>query len=258
MTPCDDGHDAMSDFKIAAAQVASVRGDIEGNIATHAAAIEAAAGRGVSVLVFPELSLTGYERDLAAELAITGSDGRLVPLLALARRHQMQVVVGAPLVNDTAKPHLGAIVLGANGTTRTYCKMHLGTGERPYFTAGNDPVTLTTHGQTIGLAICADSCQPSHPQGYADAGATVYAAGVFLNEEWYDTDSPRLADYAARFVMLVVMANHGASVGTYSSVGKSAVWMPGGALLVQAGGEESCLVIASGGPGAWCGEVVGV
>ena len=61
----------MSHFRIAAAQVASVCGDVVQNIAIHAAAIEAAAKQDVSVLIFPELSLTGYEPDLAAALAIT-------------------------------------------------------------------------------------------------------------------------------------------------------------------------------------------
>jgi predicted amidohydrolase len=66
----------MSEFKIAAAQVASVRGDLAGNIQTHAAAVASAALRRISVLVFPELSLTGYEPDLAADLAITQEDER--------------------------------------------------------------------------------------------------------------------------------------------------------------------------------------
>ena len=46
----------MADFRIAAAQVPSVRGDLATNVATHAATIAAAAGHGVRVLVFPELS----------------------------------------------------------------------------------------------------------------------------------------------------------------------------------------------------------
>jgi predicted amidohydrolase len=110
----------------------------------------------------------------------------------------------------------------------------------------------------IGLAICADSSQPSHAQAYADAGANVYAAGVFLNAEWYATDSPRLAAFAARFQMLVVMANHAASVGTYTSVGRSAVWAPGGALLAQAEGADSSLVVATAGQGEWDAEVIKV
>jgi predicted amidohydrolase len=248
----------MSQFKIAAAQVASVRGDVAGNIRTHAAAITAAAERGVSVLVFPELSLIGYEPDLAAESAIAATDGRLAPFAALACQHQMAVVVGASLRSAGPKPGLGAILFAADGSRRTYTKMHLGSSEPTYFAPGHEPLSFATDRETIGLAICADSSKPSHPQGYADGRATVYAAGMFLNAEWYATDVPRLAVYASRFRMLVVMANHAASLGTYVSVGKSAVWAPGGALLAEAAGTESALVIATRGREGWCGEVVRV
>jgi predicted amidohydrolase len=246
----------MADFKIAAAQVPSTRGDIATNIATHAAAITAAAKHGVRVLVFPELSLTGYEPDLAAELAITGMEKRLAPLSALTRQHQIEVVIGAPLRDGATKPYLGAILLTARGSATTYSKMHLGTSERAYFTPGSVPLSFNSDAQTIGIAICADTSQPSHPQVYADAGCTIYAAGVCLNAEWYATDMPRLANYAARHQMLVVMANHAQSVGSYSSVGKSAVWLPDGALLAQAEGAESCLVIAAKSQASWLGEVM--
>ena len=126
----------MSEFKIAAAQFASVRGDLAGNIRIHTAAITAAAARGVSVLVFPELSLIGYEPDLAAELAISAADERLAPLAALAHQHQMAVVVGASLRTAAAKPGLGAILFIANGSPRTYAKMHLGGSEPTYFAPG--------------------------------------------------------------------------------------------------------------------------
>jgi predicted amidohydrolase len=246
----------MPDFKITAAQVASARGDIERNIATHAAAISAAAKRGVSVLIFPELSLTGYEPDLVAELAIEPTDARLNPLATLAREHRMEIVLGAPLQNVTAKPHLGAILFSASGYTRTYAKMHLGGTERDYFAPGSEPLTIAASGHTIGIAICADASQPSHPQGYAQSGATIYAAGVFLTAEWYATDAPRLAAYASRHQMLVLMANHADSAGPHKSVGKSAIWSPDGTLLAQADGVENALVIATNVRGTWRGEVV--
>jgi predicted amidohydrolase len=245
----------MDEFRIAAAQVPSVRGDMAGNIRTHTAAIASAAERGISVLVFPELSLIGYEPDLAAELATTAADERLAPLAALARQHRMAVVVGASLRNAGKKPNLGAILFSADGSTHTYAKMHLGSSEPTYFMPGDTPLSFATHGQRVGLAICADSSRPSHPQAYAEGGSTVYAAGVFLNAKWYADDSPRLAEYASRFRMLVVMANHAASVGTYVSVGKSAVYAPDGTLLAEAGGTENCLVIAARTGDAWRGEV---
>ena len=216
----------------------------------------AAALHAVSVLVFPELSLTGYEPDLAAELAMSERDRRLEPLLAFARQHHIEAIVGAPLRNETGKPALGAILITASGSTRSYRKMHVGSSEGAFFAPGNRPLAFTVSGQTVGVAICADSSQPAHPQAYADLGATIYAAGVFLNAEWYATDTPRLADYAVRHRMLTVMANHAASVGTYISVGRSAVWAPDGALLAQADGTESALLIATRHNAAWRGEVI--
>ena len=69
---------------------------------------------------------------------------------------------------------------------------------------------------------------------------------------------PRLAGHAARYRMLTVMANHAASVGTYTSVGKSAVWAPGGSLLAQAEGTESALLLATGNNSGWCAEAIGI
>jgi predicted amidohydrolase len=243
-------------FKIAAAQIPSIRGDINGNVATHAAAMLTAAKHNVSFLVFPELSLTGYEPDLAAELAITANDSRLAPLLALARQHQIEAVVGAPLHDGSPKPALGAIVITTSGVIKIYRKMHLGASERTYFTPGDTPLAFAVSAHTVGIAICADSSQPSHPQAYVELGADIYAAGVFLNAEWYATDAPRLAGHAARYKLLIVMANHAASVGTYTSVGNSALWAPDGALLAQAEGTDSALLIATGTNSAWQGKVV--
>lgn len=248
----------MTTFKVAAAQTPSRSGDIETNLAVHEKAILVAAANGVSTLIFPELSLTGYEPKLSSELAMFPDDPRLLPLAILAQVHQINVVVGAPLKFLDSKPCLGAIVFASNGERRMYCKMHLGGDEPNYFSPGTEPLLLNSGGQSIGLAVCADSSRPSHPQHYAEAGASVYAAGVFLNEEWYATDCPRLAGYAYRFGLLVVMANHADSVGTYRSVGKSAIWSPSGELLAEAEGTTRSLVVASLVDGEWKGELVEV
>lgn len=246
----------MSAFKIAAAQVPSVRGDIDANVTTHALAIAKAARHGISVLVFPELSLIGYDPELAAQLAVAADDNRLATLLALACRHSIDVVAGAPLYNPTGRPALGAIVFTASGEIRTYRKMHLGGSEPTYFSPGDAPMTIAVAEHKVGLAICADASKSTHPQSYARAGADVYAAGVFLNAEWYATDAPRLRDHAARFHMLTVMANQADSRGKLESVGRSAVWAPGGELLAQADGVEDALIIAASNNAQWHGEVV--
>lgn len=245
----------MSGLKLAAAQVASQRGDIAGNIDTHLAAISVAAERAVSVLFFPELSLIGYELDIAEEFVFKADDPRLEPLAAAAQRNHMQIVVGAPIPSEQEKPFLGAVIFREDGSIETYAKIHLGSSEEEFFTPGNVPRMLNNAGYRIGLSICADSSQPSHPAAYAAAGATAYAGMVFLNEEWYRSDSPRFQRYAAEHQMLVLMANHGSSRGTLSSVGHSAIWSPDGTCLACARGTEAALVIAERVDSAWRGEV---
>jgi predicted amidohydrolase len=54
------------------------------------------------------------------------------------------------------------------------------------------------------------------------------------------------------------MANHADSVGTYTSVGRSAIWSLDGELLAQAAGDEEALVIATYERGSWRAEVCGL
>lgn len=56
----------MTALTLAAAQTISIPGDVPANIQRHLAFMQAAAQQGVQLLVFPELSLTGYEPSLAA------------------------------------------------------------------------------------------------------------------------------------------------------------------------------------------------
>jgi predicted amidohydrolase len=248
----------MPPFRIVAAQIPSVRGDVTANVATHAHAIRTAASHAVSMLVFPELSLTGYELDLAAPLAFSAHDERLRHLRELAQRYQLTLVVGAPIRTNVDKPAIGAVVMRPDGDLLTYLKMHLGGSEGEYCSPGAEPLTLSIGDQQVGLSICADSSRSSHARTYSELGAQVYAAGVFLTNEWYVTDAPRLQKFAEEFEMLTVMANQGASTGTYASVGRSAIWAPGGELLVQATGVERVLVTATKADEGWRGEIVAI
>jgi predicted amidohydrolase len=248
----------MSGFKIAAAQIPAVRGDVTTNLSAHVDAVRTAAMHAVSMIVFPELSLTGYELDLAAHLAFSATDARLSGLRELAQRHQLTLVVGAPIGTASAKPAIGAFVLMPDGGIRSYLKMHLGGGESAYCSPGMAPRVVDIGDQRIGLSICADSSRPSHARTYSERGARTYAAGVFLTAEWYVTDAPRLQQFAQDFEMLTVMANQGASTGTYSSVGKSAIWEPGGKLLVQAQGVEPVLLAAADVGGQWHAEIIDI
>src|ERR1700733_13587250 len=81
---------------IAAVQTTPIRGDVDANIEQHVALVSVGASAGAKVLVFPELSLTGYEMELAGELAFSEGDARLAPLADAASKHGVILLVGAP------------------------------------------------------------------------------------------------------------------------------------------------------------------
>ncbi|MEH6577047.1 MAG: carbon-nitrogen hydrolase family protein [Amphritea sp.] len=241
-------------MKIAVAQVPSIKGDVETNICTHLNSIDKAGQLGISYLVFPELSLTGYEPELAASLAFTADDSRLQPLIESAVANKLHVVVGAPLKTDRA-PHIAAFVISPLGCIDTYSKMNLHSGEQAFFSAGKDHHFVTVDGIIIGNAICADTNNSHHAQACADFGADVYIAGVMFSEAGYAADTRQLEYYARKLKMLVAMANYNQPTGGWLPIGKSAIWTDTG-LLAMADEKQDALVIAEHSPSGWTGCVV--
>ncbi|MGE8097624.1 carbon-nitrogen hydrolase family protein [Pseudomonas fluorescens] len=249
----------MTTLTIAAAQSISVAGDLQANIAWHQHFIQVAAEQGVQLLVFPELSLTGYERGLAGQLAITPDAAVLQPLRDLARELGVTTVVGMPIRLSANSPVLiGALVLAADGSLGVYSKQHLHSGEEEAFAPGSGGSLLTIGDDTIALAVCADFSHASHAATAADRGAKLYAAGVLITGGGYAPDTALLQGYAGEHSMVVLMANHGGATGGWESAGRSAIWASDGSLIAAASGTGDLLVIARRNAGEWGGEVVPV
>lgn len=106
----------MLPTSIAVAQTCPVKGDVNVNLDEHLRLTELAASQGAQVIVFPELSLTGYEMGLAGELAFSENDPRLAPLVDAASSHSTTLIVGAP-VRIEARLHIAAFVLNHDRTT---------------------------------------------------------------------------------------------------------------------------------------------
>src|SRR4249919_3243123 len=90
---------------IAVAQPRCVSVDVAANALTHAAAIRAARAR---VVVFPELSLTGYE--LGASTVDT-SDPRLAPITAACAETGSVALVGAPVAGEAGRRHIAVLAI---------------------------------------------------------------------------------------------------------------------------------------------------
>lgn len=230
---------------IAVAQTCPVRGDVKTNLAEHLRLARIAAAEGARIVVFPELSLTGYELDLASELAFSEDDPRLAPLVEAAASASMTLVVGAP-VRIGSRLHIGAFIISPDRTTALYTKHHLGAfpatagrdgtvppAESTVFEPG-DRDALVRFGDSIAaVAVCADIGRPSHPRQAADRGATTYLAGMFVIPSEFDGEATKLRDHAIEYSMVVAFANFGGPSGGLAAAGRSGVWSGNGELLVR-------------------------
>ena len=242
---------------IAVAQTVAVPGDTAANLDQHLRLARIAAHVGARVVVFPELSLTGYELSLAQELAFSQQDPRLEPLSGLAATLSMTLIVGAP-VRLQSGLHIGAFILGPDGSAELYTKHHLGAfssaascdgvvppAEATVFRPGDRNPLVAFGDATAAVAICADTGRPSHPRAAAERGAKAYLASMFVIPSEYEREVGSLRAYAEQHSMVVAFANYGGPTGGLASAGRSAILSDRGELLAQLDEHGAGIAVAT-------------
>jgi NAD+ synthase (glutamine-hydrolysing) len=163
-------------MRVALAQLNATVGDIEGNARRIAGMVEEAREEAASVVVFPELALTGYPpEDLLLRPSFSDAAGEA--LRELARGCEgIIAVVGFPERSDDV--YNAAAVLADGEVAAVYRKMHLPNygvfDERRYFQAGSEPALIEVDGVGVGITVCEDIWEPGPPAtSLALAGARV-------------------------------------------------------------------------------------
>ncbi len=226
---------------VAAAQPPCVPGDVEANAAAHAAAIRGAAAR---LVVFPELSLSGYELD-APPLA--PGDPRLAPVVEACAETGALALMGAPSAAQNGDAHIAVLAAGADGVEVAYRKMWLGPLEAERFVPGDEPAAVEVDGWRLGLAVCKDTRHPEHAAATAELGVDAYVAGVLEHERDAEVPAQRARRVARDHATWVVVASFAGRAGSDYEVGagRSGVWSPEGAPVVRAGPEPGALARAT-------------
>jgi predicted amidohydrolase len=227
-------------LRIAVAQPLCVPYDVTQNAVAHAAAVRAAAAR---VVVFPELSLTGYE--LGAP-ALTAGDPRLAPLAEACAETGSVALAGAPVPGETGRPHIAVLAVEEARISVAYRKLWLGGAEAERFAPGDKPAVLEVDGWRLGLAICKDVSVPQHQVDTAALGVDAYVAGTVMSADERALQEERASRIAASYGMWVAIASFaGATGGGYPEcAGRSGVWSPDGTLAAQAGTGPGVVVSA--------------
>jgi len=245
----------MNTSIIAAAQSISKRGDVQKNLEGHYRLIELALSNHAQIIVFPELSLTGYEPDLAKSLAFSKNDNRLTTLRKLSVQKNIVIVAGAPVQLESGL-HIGAFIISPDASIQIYTKRYLHSSEENYFSPCFLNPIIKIGEETAALAICADTSNPQHPLDAVSSGASIYLAGVLFSDKCYPTDAEQLRGYYMQYHLTVALANHGGDSGEYHSAGRSAIWSPSGEILAEMSGTGEGIVLAVKEKDRWRGRTI--
>ncbi|GAA4706494.1 carbon-nitrogen hydrolase family protein [Pseudonocardia yuanmonensis] len=216
---------------VVAAQPPCTPRDVAANARAHADTVRRAGAR---VVVFPELSLTGYELDAPV---LDPVDPRLAPLVEACTDTGALALAGAPLPLAGGGRSLGVLAVDGTGARTVYRKMCLGGAEPEHFTAGTEPAVVEVDGWRLGLAVCRDTGVPEHAARTAALGVDAYVAGAVDTPEDAAVQEERARRIGRDHGIPVVVASFaGPTGGGYArTAGRSGIWAADGTLLARCG-----------------------
>ncbi|MHB2156290.1 nitrilase-related carbon-nitrogen hydrolase [Calditrichota bacterium GD2] len=233
-------------LKLTIAQQNCVLGELENNLEKHYQAIEEAIEHKSKLIVFPELSLTGYFlRDAVVEVALHIDDAKLNHLRDLSQH--IAIDVGLVELSDKYEFFNTQVIFYQGEVIAMHRKVYLPTyslfEEKRYFSSGTRIRAFDTPIGKLGLLICEDMWHPTSGLILAHDGASIIivsAAGVARgvseddkpqNVRVWETLNRSMAVFTTSFI---VFANR---VGVEDGVpfwGGSEIIHPSGKSLIQA------------------------
>jgi predicted amidohydrolase len=229
-------------FTAAAAQIRPYLGNVEANLDLYEETVRAAHGQGADLVVFPELSVTGYLlRDMVSTVA-TRLDG---PVVKRLRELSRSTAIVAGLVEETPsyRFHNSVIFFDQGEIVAVHRKAYLPTygmfDEQRYFARGSSIRAFDTRFGRTAMLVCEDLWHPSTAYIVAHDEALLLLCPSAspirgVSEEYDHDDNARYWErinrfYTSTFSFSMVYANR---VGFEDGVG---FW--GGSEILDARGE---------------------
>ena len=237
-------------IKIALAQISCKREDKAENIRKMEEAATKAKKEAADLIIFPELSLTGYViRDQIYELAEPIPGPSTDTLEKIARKIKAYIVFGMPELSEKTQAIIynTAVLTGPEGLIGKYRKMHLPTHsvfeEKRYFRPGYQTAVYDTDLGKIGLIICYDIFFPEVSRLTRLQGAQLIvciSASPAIRRAFFETLT------AARAIENTAFLAYANLVGIEDGLqfwGGSRLIGPNGKILVQAKYDDEDLVM---------------
>ena len=248
----------MKPFRLALAQIDTHLGDVAANLDTHLQTIARARRRGADLVVFPELSLTGYMlQDLADEVALTPSAADPVFRRLLAASRGVDLVVSFVERDARQSLFISAAYLSAGELVHLHRKVYLPTyglfQDGRFFDRGRSFQAFDTRFGRFGLLICEDFWHVSAPYALwldgaellmlisASPGRGLNAGGRLQSARWIENITQT---YAGLFSLYVAQNNRVGFEDGLCYWGGAAIVGPEGETLAQGPDFEEALVVA--------------
>ena len=217
-------------MRICVAQTRPAKGDIQTNIKNHKKLIDLAVYNKTDIIIFPELSITGYEPELAKELATDINDERFDELQKISNDKHITIGVGMPVKKDMGIL-ISMIIFQTGKPRQVYYKQHLHEDEFPYFIGGEKKEPLAE--DKIALAICYELSVPEHAENAYKTGAEIYLVSVAKSVSGIEKAVETLSGIVNKYSMTVLLSNCVGHCDNFDCGGKTSIWDDKGILKGQ-------------------------
>lgn len=244
-------------MKVALAQINTKLGGVEENLQKHLILVNEACEKGADLLIFPELSLTGYVlQDLASTVAHRPQkeDPIFKPLFEASKK--LDLVVGFVEEDIRSRFYISAAYLSQGELLHVHRKVYLPTyglfDESRFFAWGDSIQAFDTRFGRVGILICEDFWHSSPPYLLWLDGADLF---IFVSASPGRglTNAPRLESaqwvdrinrgYASLFTSYVMHTNRVGYEDGLNFWGGAAVYDPDGQLIAQGPFHEEALTL---------------
>ena len=245
-------------IKIALTQFNTQLGDVNANLEQHLALIDQAQQQNADLVIFPELSLTGYALlDLAVDAAIRPHEEDPVFNALLAASQNIDMMVGFVHEDRRHRFYIASAYLAGGKILHIHNKIYLPTygmfDEGRFFAPGNSVRAFDTRFGRVGMLICEDFWHASLPYllwldgadlllfASASPGRGLTHEPRLSSSEWVEHTNRA---YAGLFTNFVAHANRVGYEDGLNFWGGSTIFDPNGDLVVRAPDFESTLTTA--------------
>jgi predicted amidohydrolase len=243
-------------LSVGLAQIDSALGDRDRNLARHREWVQQAAARGVGLLIFPELSLTGYFlRDLVVDVAIPVDGSAMQDLLSLSS--DLDVVIGAVIEEPDHRYFNASLYLSRGELLHMHRKVYLPTygmfDEQRYLASGDRFRGFQSSHGRMGMLVCEDMWHLSGAYILSLQGVEVMICpsaspgrGVTTDERLGTAESYGLVcrTYAQFLTSFVLYCNRVGYEDGANFWGGSMVIAPNGDIIAQEQDADERLVVA--------------